>query len=124
MIAWLRRRSLRRQLVIGVSAIVSAALIGIGAVAILSLRDEVVSLSNSQVANSLAAFKYSYAKSQRGELTGFPGQAPGTVIALLRDGTPVFGAVFSDGDPALAPAEALAALARSPTPLATVALKR
>ena len=39
MIAWLRRRSLRRQLVIGVSAIVSAALIGIGAVAILSLRD-------------------------------------------------------------------------------------
>ena len=62
MIAWLRRRSLRRQLVIGVSAIVSAALIGIGAVAILSLRDEVVSLSNSQVANSLAAFKYSYAK--------------------------------------------------------------
>ena len=110
MIAWLRRRSLRRQLVIGVSAIVSAALIGIGAVAILSLRDEVVSLSNSQVANSLAAFKYSYAKSQRGELTGFPGQAPGTVIALLRDGTPVFGAVFSDGEPAPAPAEALAAL--------------
>lgn len=110
MIARLRRRSLRRQLVIGVSVIVSAALIGIGAVAILSLRDEVVSLSNSQVVNSLAAFKYSYAKSQQGELTGFPGQPPGTVIALLRDGRPVFGAAFTDGEPVPAPADALAAL--------------
>lgn len=110
MISWLRRRSLRRQLVIGVSAIVSTALIGIGAAAIMSLRDEVVSLSNSQVVNSLAAFNYSYARSKQGKLTGFPGQAPGTVIALLRDGQPVFGAAFSDGEPAVAPADALEAL--------------
>ena len=39
MIDWLRRRPLRRQLVIGVSAIVSSALMGTGAVAIMSLRN-------------------------------------------------------------------------------------
>jgi len=103
-------RSLRRQLVIGVSAIVSAALMGIGAVAIMSLRDEVLSLSNSQVVNSLSAFNYSYAKSKQGQLTGFPGQAPGTVIALLRDGTPIFSAVFSDEEPAGAPPDVLATI--------------
>lgn len=106
-----RRRSLRRQLVIGVSAIVSAGLIGIGAVAILSLRDEVISLSNSQVANSLSAFNYSYAKAKQGQLTSFPGQAPGTVIALISEGTPVFTAVFGDGEPVAAPPDVIDALA-------------
>ncbi len=105
-----RRRSLRRQLVFGVSAIVSAGLIAIGAVAILSLRDEVVSLSNSQVSNSLSAFAYSYRKAKEGELTGFPGQAPGTAIALFSDGQPVFSAVFGDGEPVPAPADVIAAL--------------
>lgn len=109
MIDWLRRRSLRRQLVIGVSAIVSSALMGTGAVAIMSLRNEVDSLSDAQVANSLSAFKYSYAKARRGELT-FPGQAPGTLIVLLSDGEPVFSASFSDAEPVPAPAEALRAV--------------
>jgi two-component system sensor histidine kinase TrcS len=105
-IDWLRRRSLRRQLVIGVCAIVSAALMGTGAVAIMSLRNEVDTLSDAQVANSLSAFKYSYSKARRGELT-FPGQAPGTIIVLLSNGSPVFGAKFSDGEPVPAPAQAL-----------------
>lgn len=109
MIDWLRRRSLRRQLVIGVSAIVSSALMGTGAVAIMSLRNEVDSLSDVQVANSLSAFKYSYAKARRGELT-FPGQAPGTLIVLLSDGEPVFSASFSDAEPVPASAEALQAV--------------
>ena len=109
MIDWLRRRSLRRQLVIGVSAIVSTALMGTGAVAIMSLRNEVDSLSDAQVANSLSAFKYSYTKARRGELT-VPGQAPGTVIVLLSGGSPVFSASFSDGEPVPAPSEALRAV--------------
>lgn len=107
-------RSLRRQLVIGVSAIVSTALVGIGAAAVLGLRDEVISMADAQVSNSLSAFSYSYGKSKPDEPSGFPGQASGNVIALLRDGTPVFSAVFSDGDPAPAPTDALAELAGIP----------
>jgi two-component system sensor histidine kinase TrcS len=103
--------SLRRQLVIGVSAVVSTAVMGVGAVAVMSLRDEVVSLSDAQVSNSLAAFKYSYAKARRGEIITFPGQAPGTVIALFDDGAPVLGAAFSDAEPMPAPLDVLAALA-------------
>lgn len=110
---WWQPRSLRRQLVIGVCAIVTVAMAAIGAVAELSLRNEMVDLSNSQVANSLAAFNYSYAKAElataepevaaAAELNGFPGQAPGTVIALIRDGRAAFTTVFTDGEPAAAP---------------------
>lgn len=108
-------RSLRERLVIGVSLIVSAAMIGVGAVAELSLRNEMVGLTNSQVGNSLAAFEYSYAKAKLvlprpeagavavGELTEFPGQPPGTVIAVLRDGRAVFASRFTDSEPAPVP---------------------
>jgi len=110
-------RSLRRQLVIGVSAIVSVALIGVGVVAVMSLRDEVVSVSDSLVADSLAAFSYSYAKSRQkhlhpqppdsgadaGGLTDYTGQAPGTIIALLGNGTVAYATVFTEGEPAPAP---------------------
>lgn len=102
--------TLVRQLVVGVSAVVSTAVIGVGAAAVLSLRDEVESLSDVQVSNSLAAFSYSYAKARRGEIITFPGQAPGTVIAVLSDGLPVFSASFSDGAPVAAPDDALSAL--------------
>ncbi|MCW1957677.1 MAG: HAMP domain-containing histidine kinase [Mycobacterium sp.] len=102
--------TLLRQLVIGVSLVVSTAVMGVGAAAVMSLRNEVVSLSDAQVANSLSAFGYSYAKARRGEIITFPGQAPGTVIALLGDGAPVLSASFGDGEPAPAPPGALAAL--------------
>lgn len=102
--------SLLRRLVIGVSAIVSTAVMVVGAAAVLSLRNEVVSLSDAQVSNSLAAFSYSYAKARRGEIITFPGQAPGTVIALLDDGAPVLSASFSDAEPVPAPPDALHAL--------------
>ena len=97
----MKPRSLRSQLVAGVLAIVSAALIGIGAVALMSLRDEVLSLSDSQVASSLAAFGNSHAKG----LEGNAGQAPGTVIALLRDGKAVYASVFTEGEPTAAPSD-------------------
>ncbi|MGI9126312.1 MAG: sensor histidine kinase [Mycobacterium sp.] len=100
-----RAGSLRRQLVIGVAAIVSAALVGIGAAAILGLRDEVISMSNTQVSNSLSALSYSYAKSKPGEPTGYPGQAPGNIVALVRDGAPAFSVMVSDAEPAAAPAD-------------------
>lgn len=115
-----RRRwpsSLRRRLVIGISAIVSVAMVGIGAVAVGTLRNEVDTVSDSQVSNSLAAFSYFYAKARSGllgpdarstirtEPGSFAGQAPGTVIALLHNGTAVTSAVFTEGEPAPAPAD-------------------
>ena len=102
--------NLLRQLVLGVSAVVCTAVVGVGAAAVMSLRNEVVSLSDAQVSNSLAAFGYSYAKARRGEIITFPGQAPGTVIALLSEGTPVLSASFGDGEPTPAPPDALRAL--------------
>ena len=97
-------RSLRAQLILGVSAIVSAALIAIGAVAVVSLRDEVVSLTDGQVDDSLVAFGYSYGKGEPG-LHSQSGQAPGTVIALLRDGKAVYSSVFTGGETASAPSD-------------------
>ncbi len=121
---WHPPRSLRRRLVIWVSAISSIAMIGIGAVAVMSLRDEAVSLANSQVSNSLAAFSYSYAKAKRygeieqpadggaghGDLNEFPGQGPGTVIAMLDNDRAVYGSAFTDGEPVPAPPDVLRAL--------------
>lgn len=110
-----RRQPLRRQLVVGVSAVVSAAVIGIGSVAVLSLRDEVISLSDSQVKHSLAALEYWYSKYGRppegAGMTRYPGQAPGTVIALLRGDTPTFSAIFGDGEPTQAGDDVLRSLA-------------
>ena len=115
-------RSLRRKLVIGVCGIVATAVLAVGGIAELSLRNEMVHLLNSQVGNSLAAFYYSYAKAKIAvakpepgavaatDLGGFPGQPPGTVIAVLRDGKVGFAAVFTGGEPAAPPAEVVADL--------------
>ena len=109
--------SLRRRLAIGVCAIVTAALLGIGVVAEVSLRNEMVSLTNGQVANSLAAFDYSFAKAKleaapaaAAEFSSLTGQAPGTVIALLRDGRVVFARMFTGGEPGPAPPDVVGAL--------------
>ncbi len=101
---WWRPRSLRARLILGVSAIVSAALVAIGAVAVMSLRDEAVSLTDSRVADSLSAFSHSYGKGESG-LHSPSGQAPGTVIALLRDGKAVYSSIFTDGEAATPPTD-------------------
>ncbi len=108
---WWKPRSLRRQLMIGVTTIVSFALIGVGAVAVMSLRDEAMRLTDSKVSDSLAAFSYSYIKRDAagvptGELTAFQGQAPGTLIAVLRGDAVVYATVFGDSEPKSAPADA------------------
>ncbi|MFN8033069.1 MAG: ATP-binding protein [Mycobacterium sp.] len=120
---WWKPRTLRRQLMIGVTTIVSVALVGVGAIAALSLRDEAMRLTDSKVSDSLAAFSYSYAKRGRdhsaatdsvnvgtGELTAFQGQPPGTVIAVVRDGSVVYATVFGDGEPTSAPLDVLGPL--------------
>lgn len=105
---------------VGVTTIVSVALIGVGAVAVMSLRDEAMRLTDSKVSDSLAAFSYSYVKRERhqssapdsatGELSAFQGQAAGTVIAVLRGDSVVYATVFGDGEPKAAPVDAQRAL--------------
>lgn len=107
---------------LGVSIIVSVAVVAIGAVAEVGLRSEMISLTNSQVANSLAAFNYSYANARLAlsrsearevaamEIGDMTGQAPGTVIALTRNGKVVFAAMFTDGEPVPASPDVVAAL--------------
>lgn len=108
--------SLRRQLVVGVSAIVATAIFSIGAVAEVGLRNEMLDLADSQVANSLAALNYAYAKatitsSEPGlDLQSLAGQATGTVVAFARDGRVEFAAMYSDGEPSSVPPDAVAAL--------------
>lgn len=108
----------------GVCAIVTAAVLAVGAIAEFSLRNEMLHLVNSQVANSLAAFNYSYAKAKLAvtkpeagavaadDLGAFPGQPPGTVIAVVREGKVGFAAVFTDGEPTAPPPEVVADLER------------
>lgn len=108
-------KSLRQQLVIGVSVIVCTAMIGGGAVAMAILRNEMISLTNTQVAHSLDSFSYSYGKAklataQSGpshsaatEAANFPGQAPGTVIAALRNQRAVLAASYTGGEPGPVP---------------------
>jgi two-component system sensor histidine kinase TrcS len=119
---WWVPRSLRRKLVIGVCGIVTAAVLAVGGFAELSLRNEMIHLLNSQVANSLASFNYSYAKAKiavtkpepgavaASDLGGFPGQPPGTVIAVVREGKVGFAAVFTDGEPSAPPGDVVADL--------------
>ncbi|BBX27520.1 sensor histidine kinase [Mycolicibacterium alvei] len=114
-------RSLRRRLVLGVSAIVSVALFAVGALSVYSLHTYVTTMSDTEVSRSLAAFSHSLEKwreSQGGHeitadtraLTAFVGQAPGNLIAVLHDGEVIQSAVFSDGEPHPAPAEVTRAL--------------
>jgi len=111
-------KSLRKQLVIGVSVIVCSAMIGGGVVATAIMRNEMISLANTQVAHSLNAFSYSYSKAklataQVGTATdaaNYPGQAPGTVIVALRDQRAVFAASYTGGEPGPVPDDVLSDL--------------
>jgi two-component system sensor histidine kinase TrcS len=122
---WWRPRSLRRQLVLGVTAIVTVVLAAVGALSVYSLHTYVSTMSDNEVARSLAAFSHSFEK-LRGQdpahqideapdaLTAFVGQAPGNLIAVVRDGEVVQSAMFSDGEPRPAPAAVTQALDAQP----------
>ncbi|MEO9202748.1 MAG: two-component sensor histidine kinase, partial [Mycobacterium sp.] len=97
---WWRPRALRRQLVLGVSAVVTVAFVAVGVVSVLSLRTYVTATSDADVSESLHAFSHSFAKyrsvnnvpgaggtSTIGQaILGFSDQTPGNVLAVLRDG--------------------------------------
>ncbi len=116
--------SLRRQVLLGVLAVVSVVLVTVGFVSVLSLRGYVTAMSDTDVAQSLDALSYSYTRYRNGEHTSahqgtppiaqamlaFTGQTPGNLIAVLHDGVVIGSAVFSEDQPKPAPADVVRAL--------------
>jgi two-component system sensor histidine kinase TrcS len=102
--------------VLGVTAVVTVVLLAVGTLSVYSLHTYVSTMSDTEVARSLAAFGHSYAKHHRGlpddvdGLTAYVGQAPGNLIAVVRDGEVVQSALFSDGEPRPASSEVIARL--------------
>ncbi|TRW80774.1 HAMP domain-containing histidine kinase [Mycolicibacterium sp. 018/SC-01/001] len=102
-----------------------AVLVAVGAASVVSLRGSVLGIIDAQLAGAADASiqsveKYRSTPGPDGQLpppgamkplTRLIGQAPGNVVALLRDGVLVDSAYFGDGDAQPAPAEAAAAIA-------------
>ncbi|BCO34692.1 hypothetical protein MHEC_11250 [Mycobacterium heckeshornense] len=105
---WWRPRSMRRQLLLGVLAVVSVVLAAVGVVSVLSLRGYVTAMTDAELAESLDAFAHSYARYHSGgspghtvpigeAMLGFTEQTPGNLIAVVRDGVVLGSAVFFSG---------------------------
>ncbi|BCQ07865.1 sensor histidine kinase [Mycobacterium heckeshornense] len=118
---WWRPRSMRRQLLLGVLAVVSVVLAAVGVVSVLSLRGYVTAMTDAELAESLDAFAHSYARYHSGgspghtvpigeAMLGFTEQTPGNLIAVVRDGVVLGSAVFSQDEPRPAPAGVVRAL--------------
>ena len=116
---------LRRQLVLGVSAVVVTVLITVGTMSVLTLRSSVTGIVDTQLTAAADGFSQSVAKYRATPLPdggGLPptdavkplhlviGQAPGNIIVATRDGRVVDSAMFGDGEATDAPAEAVAEL--------------
>jgi len=117
---WLPR-SLRRQLLLGVLAVVSVVLVTVGIVSVLSLRSYVTAMSDSDVADSLNALGHSYTKYRSGErasstppvaqaMLQFTDQTPGNLIVVLHNGAVLGSAVFSEAEARPAPADVVRAI--------------
>jgi len=119
---WLPR-SLRRQLLFGVLAVVSVVLIAVGVVSVLSLRGYETAMNDANVAESLDALSNSYARYRNGEqdpahrgspvaqaMLEFTDQTPGNLIAVLHDGVVIGSAVFSEDQARPAPPDAVRAI--------------
>ena len=76
-------RSLRRQLLLGVLAVVSVVLVAIGVVSVLSLRGYVTTMNDAEVAKSLHAFTHSYDRYRKGEHSPVHPTTPPIAEALL-----------------------------------------
>jgi two-component system sensor histidine kinase TrcS len=117
-----RSWTLLRQLVVGVSAVVMVMLVTVVTIAVLSLRSSVLGIIDGQLSGSADGFSQSVTKyrtypDSSGKipppdamkpLTHLTGQAPGNVIALIRDGKVVDSAYFIDGEARPAPKDAAA----------------
>jgi two-component system, OmpR family, sensor histidine kinase TrcS len=117
-------RSLRRQLLLGVLAVVTVVLVAIGVVSVLSLRGYVTAMSDADIAQSLDALSNSYTRYRNGEhisaqrgtpplaqaMLEFTDQTPGNLIAVLHNGVVIGSAVFSEDEARPAPADVVRAI--------------
>jgi two-component system, OmpR family, sensor histidine kinase TrcS len=120
-----RTWTLRRQLVVGVSALVMVVLATVGTVSVLTLRASITGIIDAQLSGSADGFsatvtKYRITPTSSGSLpapgtmkplTYLLGQAPGNVVALIQRGKVVDSAVFVDGEAGPAPASAVSTIA-------------
>jgi len=116
--------SLRRQLLLGVLAVVSVVLVTVGIVSVLSLRGYVTAMSDADVADSLDALSHSYTKYHNDQhnsadastkplpqaMLQFTDQTPGNLIAVLHDGAVIGSAVFSEAEARPASADVVRAI--------------
>jgi two-component system sensor histidine kinase TrcS len=122
--SWWRPRTLRRQLVVGVAAIVTIVVLAVGIVSVLSLRTYFNVMNDAEVDGSLDALVHSYARYRHGDighqddvahaLLGFTGQNAGNIIAVIHRGDVVGTAVFYEDDPRAAASDVVAAIKAQP----------
>jgi two-component system sensor histidine kinase TrcS len=115
---------LRRQLVVGVSSVVTVVLLVVGIVSVVSLRTYVNTLNDAEVDESLDALTHSFSRyehsesGRRGDLEhamlGFTGQNTGNVIAVIHRRDVVGSAVFFEDDPRAATPDVVAAIKAQP----------
>jgi two-component system sensor histidine kinase TrcS len=93
--------------VYGVCTLVTIVVLAIGTLSVYSLHTYVTTMSDREVSHSLSAFEHSLSKLRNlpadPALADFTGQAPGTLIAVLRGGRVVESATFSDDGTKSAP---------------------
>src|ERR1700722_7003677 len=121
---WWRPRTLRHQLVLGVSAVVTVVVLLVGIVSVVSLRTYVNTLNDAEVDESLDALTHSLTRYQHGEsghrgdlehaMLGFTGQNAGNLIAVLHHGDVIGSAVFFEDDPRTATPDVVAAIKAQP----------
>jgi two-component system, OmpR family, sensor histidine kinase TrcS len=121
---WWRPRTLRRQLVLGVLAVVTVVVLVVGLITTLSFRSYVNTLNDAEVDESLDALNHSYTRYHRGEsshhgdlahaMLAFTGQNQGNVIAVLHNGEVIGSAVFYEDDARPAPPDVVAAIKTQP----------
>lgn len=111
--------TLLRQLVVGVLLVVMVAVVTIGTMSVLTLRSSVLGIIDTQLSGAADSFssgmtKYRTTPLPTGQLpppgtmkplTNFAGQAPGNVIAVVRQGGVSDSAYFADGEARRLPPE-------------------
>ncbi len=117
---WWRPRTLRQQLVIGVSAVVTIVFVVVGIISVLSLRTYVYAMTDADVVESLDSLDHSYSRYLAGDsgqhlaigpaLLGFTGQNAGNVIAVIHRGEVTGSAVFYEDDPRAGSPDVVAAI--------------
>jgi two-component system sensor histidine kinase TrcS len=121
---WWRPRTLRDQLVLGVSAVVTIVMLVVGVVSVVSLRSYVNAINDAEVSESLDALDHSFAKYRAGEISQHRGiehamlrfteQNPGNVIAVIHGDDVIGSVIFFEDNPRPASPDVIAAIKALP----------